>query len=659
MTYPSQFKFPDEEMVFDIQIAHNGEHVSSNYLLSQDFNDDGGALTTRLDNGMTLGNYGTFMQLVKGEVYHRQVRVKRGPEGFEFPPVELTLKSKCETDMKVTVPLYNVVDDDGAQSLKWLEPCPSIEWAGELKRDQSFLVNTLSDDPDFLSVTIFNPEASKKGLKLSDMTDPNGRLNNAYLFYRETGEVTWNNAKNETINNVDYALDFVEEDNFGYATLKWNIGAGPLPDGLYEIVVETRCSDVGGPDEFSFSREDAITGVIDLTRPEQYGQPLPYREDVIVGEEILVVFTEPLDCSLPLSFDVQMTVEGLDSVLDKQDLNVVCEGRTIGIQVDLSVGIEPSQLLGRAFEVEIGQVGDESFGSIKDVNGNPMDPLQGNVQFTRTFGDLDLTSASTSFIFSRRLHGICDEFALGDHLADEMRYVVASTIGLEKVNAIVAKDLSCQDTRTIVASIEIQPMEESAETEARRGLGSTPYAVTTFDLYRRLKNNIVDESSKDVNGRKLAIGGEIIPRSVRIIPGAGDMVLFETNVNDKEEEELLYHLASLSTDTELTDADILRKLQNFERNLEKGLIEEVKNKEKEDDLVSLEERLTKRRKLEMEELSEQRKLEFEEMERRVLKMDGSRNVVDLKDMFMLQGLTFFIGCSIAAISVYFAFGRRG
>ena len=98
----------------------------------------------------------------------------------------------------------------------------------------------------------------------------------------------------------------------------------------------------------------------------------------------------------------------------------------IGIQVDLSVGIEPSQLLGKAFEVEIGQVGDESFGSIKDVHGNPMDPLKGNVQFTRTFGDLDLTSTSTSFIFSRRLDGICDKFALGDHLADEI--IAASAI---------------------------------------------------------------------------------------------------------------------------------------------------------------------------------------------------------------------------------------
>lgn len=127
--------------------------------------------------------------------------------------------------------------------------------------------------------------------------------------------------------------------------------------------VECRYLDVGGPDEFLFPREDVITLVIAFNNEDQTNI-LPYREDVIVGEEIFVVFTEPFDCSLSLSFDVQMTLEGLDSVLDKKKLYVICEGRTIGIQVDLSVGIESSQLLGRAFEVQIGQVGDESFGPI-------------------------------------------------------------------------------------------------------------------------------------------------------------------------------------------------------------------------------------------------------------------------------------------------------
>ena len=50
-----------------------------------------------------------------------------------------------------------------------------------------------------------------------------------------------------------------------------------------------------------------------LTRPDQHGQLLPYREDGI-GEEILVDFTKSFDSNLSLSFDVQMTVEVLDSV---------------------------------------------------------------------------------------------------------------------------------------------------------------------------------------------------------------------------------------------------------------------------------------------------------------------------------------------------------
>ena len=155
-------------MVFEIEIAHRGDHRHSYYLLSQEFDEDGGtALVTRLDNGKLLDSYGSTVQLYKGQSYRRQVRVSRNPEGFEFPPVQLTLKSKCETD-QVTVPLHNFVNGDGTPSLKWLEPCPSIEWAAELKRDQSFLVNTLSTNPsNILSVTIFNPHALKNRLSLS------------------------------------------------------------------------------------------------------------------------------------------------------------------------------------------------------------------------------------------------------------------------------------------------------------------------------------------------------------------------------------------------------------------------------------------------------------------------------------------------------------
>jgi hypothetical protein len=48
-----------------------------------------------------------------------------------------------------------------------------------------------------------------------------------------------------------------------------------------------------------------------------------------------------------------------------------------------------------------------------------------------------------------------------------MRSAVASAIGYEKVNTIAAEDLSCQDTRTMVVTIVIQPsIEESAKMKA-------------------------------------------------------------------------------------------------------------------------------------------------------------------------------------------------
>ena len=42
-----------------------------------------------------------------------------------------------------------------------MKPCPKVEWAGELKRDRYFIVNTNSDDEENLSVTVFNPNYSE------------------------------------------------------------------------------------------------------------------------------------------------------------------------------------------------------------------------------------------------------------------------------------------------------------------------------------------------------------------------------------------------------------------------------------------------------------------------------------------------------------------
>lgn len=139
--------------------------------------------------------------------------------------------------------LYNVVDNN-EKKLKWLSPCPSIHWAGELKRDRSFLFNLESGSE--LDVTIFNPEGSR-GKTLKNLSDTN-RLENVSLLYRKVGSIAWKNGRSKEDNEypvINFISDEVSEDNYGYSTISWFVGGGLVSDGTYEIVVESKCSDVG------------------------------------------------------------------------------------------------------------------------------------------------------------------------------------------------------------------------------------------------------------------------------------------------------------------------------------------------------------------------------------------------------------------------------
>ena len=104
--------------------------------------------------------------------------------------------------------LYNVIDND-EKKLRWLSPCPGVHWAGELKRDRSFLINGESES--HIGVTVFNA-ARSSGKSLSDMmTD---RLESVNLLYRKLGSVSWRTAQsknNSQFENINFIND--EEDD--------------------------------------------------------------------------------------------------------------------------------------------------------------------------------------------------------------------------------------------------------------------------------------------------------------------------------------------------------------------------------------------------------------------------------------------------------------
>ena len=122
------------------------------------------------------------------------------------------LRDQNDLDELSVVSLSNTIEDYIAV-LKWLRPCPKVEWASELKRNKRFLVNLESEMQDKLSVTIMNPDASN-GSYRKDIT---GRLKHIYLKFRKIGSIQWNYAKTHVATmdkkdqNLDFKADYAEE----------------------------------------------------------------------------------------------------------------------------------------------------------------------------------------------------------------------------------------------------------------------------------------------------------------------------------------------------------------------------------------------------------------------------------------------------------------
>ena len=142
------------------------------------------------------------------------------------------------------------------------------------------------------------------------------------------------------------------ESSFGYSSLWWDVSS--LAQGSYEIMIKSQCDDPGTPDDFNSVATETFTGVIDKTPPKQFGSTLPLRDLILPGEPMTVVFTEPIYCEKPYSFDLLVKVEGSDRIFTRHDnLHVICEDRQIEFAIDPTY-VDVRQLMGKAFSVKLG-----------------------------------------------------------------------------------------------------------------------------------------------------------------------------------------------------------------------------------------------------------------------------------------------------------------
>ena len=540
----SQFVFPNDEMIFDLEALNVGEFTYSSFYLVQDT-----ALQVKLDDGGLLDGYGNNLLLYKEQPMQRFVRIFKPQNGYQFDSVKLTLKSVCDSKRAVSVLLSNSVDENGNPKLKWLEPCPRVEWAGNLRRDRTFLVNTKSNDSSKMKIKVFNPLASKEKISFNEMTKSNGRLENVNLLYRKVGEANWKNAQNKDMQNIDFAVESMNEDPFGYVSEHWNIGN--LADGNYELTVEARCSSTGGPEDFDYYRESSLVGVIDNSRPEQFGKVLPLKDELMFGEEITIVFTEPLDCSIPFKFDVKMILDGdWENPFFKDKFHIICDGRQIRLQID-HTNTDPELILGKNFKLEVGKIpGGSDLSGVFDVHGNKRykDTLAVPVPITieRKFAQIDLKRALTKFSVSKEGKDVnCSEMdSAPEHINNELRSELAALSNSENEERFIISELSCDDRQSkIQAKVEIIAQEYKGSRDLLQLRTRNRVKVHTSTRLLAALQTSLKEEIKD-GDRRLATRSKFTVNDVYIIPSEDDAEKFAGTEEQKEEERQILEYAT-------------------------------------------------------------------------------------------------------------------
>jgi len=326
-----------------------------------------------------------------------------------------------------------------------------------------------------------------------------------------------------------------------------------------------------------------------LTRPEPYGEPLPLKDTVILGEEITIVFSEYIQCEKPYTFDLKVIIEETGYEFDREELQVVCEGRKISFQIDPTVGIDVESVMGKKFSVELGRIGVESVSNVFDINGNSLDPLKGNIFFEKTLADLNLDEASTTFTFTLEDLDCSEESA--DALTMEVKERIVDILGLptSDIERVDIKDVSCIDGQQVNAAVILLPSLGTGRFLRTRALllQEDEKDHHSVALYQQLleKSDMSKvggsiSSPISLGDRKLAKEKEdsndgpsatllFTLSNMKIVPAASDIKAFATKHELMEEEEELYNFASSSGTKDEAKDVVIKKTDR------KALVEEL------------------------------------------------------------------------------------
>ena len=247
-----------------------------------------------------------------------------------------------------TWPPSQFQSEEVSLSATFLEACSTVDWAGYLKRNQAFTINSHLES-GLLEVKVSNPEGPERSWASND------RLDAVVLEYRRQGDVGWRSARLDNGSVVDFAL---HESNYGFASLFWDVAS--IPDGDYEIRTSTLCKAAGldPPEGINLARSTTIAGRVDRSAPTLFSHaPEPADGVFNPGDAIAVDLSEEVDCSRPFNFDISLNLGG-SITATKSSLDIVCSGRRI--EISLVNRFAPSTLAGSVVSISLSNVRDKA-----------------------------------------------------------------------------------------------------------------------------------------------------------------------------------------------------------------------------------------------------------------------------------------------------------
>ena len=306
---------PEQPATFTLGLTNmsDSEETRDYVLVPLQTQNPGGAVLKAGGNAFAQGQSYTIGPNQTQEV---TMTVERGPNRFSYDSLAVMLRSSCDSSIADT--LYF--------SVRYTAPCSDIT----LFRPQSGWTYTQDDFAQGKPLEIILDEFM--------LEEPDAILVKSIgAEYRRKGTAEW-----LPIGEVD-----AKELRAGRShSLMWDVIGRGVPNGTYEIRAYTRC-DAGR--NFSLIAE----GTIDTEPPVVLGNPRPSDGVLTFGEDIAIIFNEPIRCSVLTPANTALVdAETGDAV----PMRAVCSGATL---VLTPTGSGMSALEGRELKAIVTGVRDQ------------------------------------------------------------------------------------------------------------------------------------------------------------------------------------------------------------------------------------------------------------------------------------------------------------